>query len=64
MNYQLDHERHKKKMCRYIVSNLVSFCYSVDVADSVYQSDPVEVKRRRRGLLTKQKIFFDIYLNK
>lgn len=25
-------------------------CYSVDVADGVCQSDPVEVKRRRRGL--------------
>lgn len=30
-------------------------CSSVDVADSVCQSDQVEVKRRRLGLLNKQK---------
>lgn len=36
------------------ISNLVFFffCYSVDVADSVGQSEQVEVKRRRRGSFT------------
>lgn len=44
------------------LSQILFFCYSVDVADSVGQSEQVEVKRRRRGSFTQKNLDFFFFV--